>query len=102
MSKERRHYRADEKVNILKQHLLEKKAVSEICEQFGLAPNLFYRWQQEFFQNGSAAFERRRERPPVRLERKVSKLEAKLTIKNEVLAELMEEHVALKKNLGEI
>lgn len=102
MSKERRHYRAEEKVNILKLHLVEKKPVSEVCEQFGLAPNLFYRWQQEFFQNGALAFDRRRERPPARLERKVSELEAKLTLKNEVLAELMGEHVALKKSLGEI
>jgi hypothetical protein len=31
----------------------------------------------------------------------VAALEEKLTRKNEVLAELMEEHVALKKSLGE-
>lgn len=100
MSIKRRQYRAEEKVSILKLHLVEKKPVSEVCEQFGLAPNLFYRWQQEFFQNGTAAFEQRRERPPVRLERKISELETKLTLKNEVLAELMEEHIALKKSLG--
>jgi hypothetical protein len=35
------------------------------------------------------------------LERKVSALEEKLARKNEVLSELMEEHVALKKSLGE-
>lgn len=102
MSIKRRQYRAEEKVSILKLHLVEKKPVSEVCEQFGLAPNLFYRWQQEFFQNGTAAFERQREHPPVRLERKISELEAKLTLKNEVLAELMEEHIALKKSLGVI
>jgi hypothetical protein len=31
----------------------------------------------------------------------VEKLEAKLREKNEVIAELLEEHVALKKGLGE-
>lgn len=66
MSNERRQYRAEEKVNILKQHLVEKKPVSEVCEQFGVAPNLFYRWQQEFFQNWAPALEQRRERPPTR------------------------------------
>jgi transposase len=36
----------------------------------------------------------------VRLEKKVAELEEKLARKNEVLSELMEEHVALKKALG--
>jgi hypothetical protein len=35
------------------------------------------------------------------LEGKVSKLEAKLANKDEVIAEIMEEHVKLKKSLGE-
>jgi hypothetical protein len=36
------------------------------------------------------------------LEEKIVRLEKKLSQKNEVLSELMEEHVALKKSLGEI
>ena len=35
-------------------------------------------------------------------ERRIEKLEEKIQKKNEVLAELMEEHVILKKSLGEI
>jgi transposase len=38
----------------------------------------------------------------VKLEKQMAKLEGKLAQKNEVLAELMEEHVKLKKSLGEI
>ena len=34
--------------------------------------------------------------------RRIEALEAKLARRDEVLAELMEEHVALKKSLGEI
>jgi len=37
-----------------------------------------------------------------RLEKKVDQLNQKLVKKNEVLSELMEEHVKLKKNIGEI
>ena len=102
MENGRRKFSAQDKVGILKQHLLEKKAVSELCEQNGLQPNVFYRWQQEFFEHGVAAFERQREHPDTRLTRKVAELEGKLARKNDVLAELMEEHVALKKSLGEI
>ncbi len=102
MENGRRHFSARDKVNILKQHLLEKKPVSELCEQNGLHPNVFYRWQQEFFEHGQAAFERQRQRADARLSRKVTELEQKLARKNEVLAELMEEHVALKKSVGEL
>jgi transposase len=57
MNKPRRHFSGPEKVAILKRHLLEKTPVSDLCDEVGIAPNLFYRWQKEFFENGHAAFE---------------------------------------------
>ena len=54
----RRKFTGKEKVAILKQHLLEGKAVSDVCDAQGLNPTQFYRWQKEFFENGAAAFER--------------------------------------------
>ena len=43
MSKsQRRHFSAQEKVKILRLHLLEGKAVSDLCEEHGLNPSLFY------------------------------------------------------------
>jgi transposase-like protein len=104
MTKQRKHYSAPDKVAILRLHLLEKKPVSDVCEQFGIQPNLFYRWQKEFFENGAAAFEqsgKRRKTVEEVKDRKIAALEEKLRVKNEVLAELMEEHVQLKKELGE-
>jgi len=98
----RRRFTAQEKVGLLKQHLAEGKAVSEVCEAAGINPTMFYRWQQELFEHGAAVFERKPERSSARWERKVAELEEKLARKNEVLSELMEEHVALKKSLGEI
>jgi hypothetical protein len=54
--KPRRQYSPEEKVRILRLHLLEGKAVSEICEREGIHPTSFYQWQRTFFENGSAAF----------------------------------------------
>ena len=54
----RRKFTPQEKVAILRQHLLEGKPVSDVCDFHGLKPSLFYRWQKEFFENGSAAFEK--------------------------------------------
>ena len=57
MRKERKHYTAEEKVAILRRHLLDKVPVSDLCEELGLQPTVFYRWQKEFFENGAAAFQ---------------------------------------------
>ncbi|MCG2681925.1 MAG: transposase [Kiritimatiellae bacterium] len=55
MENGRRKFSAQEKVGILKQHLLEKKPVSELCEQNRLQPTVFYRWQQEFWHGSKHA-----------------------------------------------
>jgi transposase len=57
MNKTRRHFSGPEKVAILKRHLLEKTPVSDLCDELRIGPNLFYRWQKEFFENGHAAFQ---------------------------------------------
>jgi transposase len=104
MRKERKHYTAEEKVTILRRHLLDKVPVSQLCDENGLQPTVFYRWQKEFFENGVAAFQAK-ERPVRQVEEKQKRiefLEKKIQTKDEVLAELMAEHVALKKNLGEL
>src|SRR5713226_10618244 len=62
MRKERKHFTPEEKVAILRRHLLDKVPVSELCEELGLRPTVFYRWQKEFFENGAAAFQSQ-ERP---------------------------------------
>ena len=102
MSKTRKNYTAKEKVEILKKHLIDKIPVSQLCQQNQLNPNVFYRWQKEFFQNGDAAFEKTRSPKVDPREKKIQLLQQKLTQKNEVLAELMQEHLLLKKELGEL
>ena len=100
--KERKHYTAQEKVAVLRRHLLEKTPVSELCDTLHLQPTVFYRWLREFFEKGAAVFEPQPSKRRADLEQsRFEALEAKLRRKDEVLSELMEEHVALKKSLGE-
>jgi transposase len=104
MPRQRRHFTPDQKVALLRLHLLEKKPVSDICQENNLAVNLFYLWQKQFFENGAAAFDnpgKRRKAGPDPKDRQIAALQDKLQRKNEVLSELMEEHVQLKKGLGE-
>jgi transposase len=104
MKNPRRKFSAEEKVRILRLHLLEGQSISDLCDQHGLTPNIFYRWQKQFFENGVAAFERDgsgKGSQAKKLEQQVSHLQARLAHKDEVIAEIMSSHVALKKSLGE-
>ena len=101
MKKKRYNYRPEEKVAILKRHLVDRVPVSDLCDQYNLQPTVFYRWQKEFFEHGAAAFEKNRTGVKDHKTKRIELLEKKLQTKNEVLSELMEEHVKLKKNLGE-
>jgi len=55
LKKERRHWSADDKIRLLRLHLIEKQAISKICEEASLSPMQFYAWQEQLFANGSAA-----------------------------------------------
>ena len=96
----RRHFTPEEKVGILKRHLVDQVAVSDLCDELDLQPRLFYRWQQEFFENGASAFASDNSREGAQQERRIGQLEDKLQRKNEVLSELMEEHVQFKKSVN--
>jgi transposase-like protein len=104
MNSERRHFNPQEKITALKRHLLEGVPVSNICDQLGIAPTLFYRWQKELFENGHSLFENGRKAKAVEDAnvKKIEQLEAKLTRKNEVMAELMEALTLEKKRNGEL
>jgi transposase len=99
--KPRKQYSAEEKVAILREHLLEGKPVSEVCQAHQLQPTVFYAWQKTFFENGAVAFERKKPPAEKSKDRRIAALEEKLATKNEVIAELMEENVKAKKSNGE-
>lgn len=102
MTRERRHFSPQEKVKILREHLVDHKSISEVCEKHEIQPSLFYTWQKTFFENGAAAFEAASTPGRVSAEqKKIEKLEAKLQRKDEVMAELLTEHILLKKEIGE-
>ena len=74
----------------------------DLCDELGLQHTVFYRWQKDFFEHGAAAFERQSKVKQSESRRRSEALEAKLRRKDEVLAELLEEHVSLKKVLGRL
>src|SRR5262249_50556469 len=96
MTRQRRHFTPEQKVALLREHLVDKVPVSDVCEKAGIAVNLFYLWQKTFFENGQAAFtvnDKRRKTDTSAKDQQIAQLEDKLRRKHEVLSELMEEHV---------
>jgi len=104
---QRRHLPADQKVAIVRRHLLEGVPVSDLCDEFGIHPTQYYAWQKQLFEGAAATFERKPNTSNVRRQedaaaKKIAALESKMQQKNEVIAELLEEHVQLKKANGEL
>ena len=104
MTKARRHFSSPEKAAVVRRHLIEKVPVSDLCDEYGLQPTQIYTWQKQLFENASAAFERptRKSKQADAKDRQIAALQAKVQQKNEVVAELLQEHVQLKKELGEL
>jgi len=102
----RRQFSSEDKASAVKRHVVGGEAVSAVCEDLGIAPNLFYRWQKELFDHAAAAFEvkgrgKRGDGPARKLEQANEKLRARLAHKDNVIAEITQEYVTLKKSLGE-
>jgi transposase len=102
MRKPRKNYTPVEKAAILRRHLIDRVPISDLCDEYQLSPTLFYAWQKLFFENGATAFDRKNASPETQHLRTIAALRDKLQRKNEVVAELMEEHIQLKKELGEL
>jgi len=99
--KPRRQHSPEEKVRILRLHLLEHKPISQLCEEEGIHPTLFYQWQKAFFENGAAAFQRSpRTETSQRRDALVEQLQARLKRKDEVIAEIAEDLLREKKATG--
>lgn len=104
----RKKISASEKLAVLKRYLVEKKPISKLCEEFGLQPSQIYYWQTQLFEQGASVFERKNGKSDpnlqkiAKLEERVAQHEEKLTHKNEIIAELLEENVRAKKSIGEL
>ena len=102
MPKTRNQYSADQKVAILRRHLIDRISIADLCDEYKIHPTMFYQWQAQFFENGSAAFARKTNSAVTQHQKTIEQLEAKLQRKNEVKSELMEAHLQLKKERGEL
>jgi transposase len=89
-----------QKTKAVPSHAQDGAPVSQGCENLGIHPNQDYEWQKQAFSSLPHVFSIDTVRQEHSHQREVDNLKAKLFQKDEVIAELLTEHIALKKRLG--
>jgi transposase-like protein len=106
MKRDRRSFSPPQKAEVVRRHLIGKERVSDLAEELKVQPSQIHGWVKLVLDQAEKAFDRGAARSTQRVEgakdQKIVRLEEKLVKKNEVVAELMEAHVQLKKELGEL
>ena len=100
MKRTRRKFTPQDKAAIVREHLIEKVPVSDLCDKHGLKPTLFYRWQKEMMENMAPLFERQAGSESAALKRENEALRQRLAGKDHIIAQIMEDYVAVKKKNG--
>lgn len=101
MGKRRKRHTAEEKAAILRRHLVDRIPVSDLCDEYGIHPTIFYRWQKAMFENLPTVFEKGRDSEIAALKSKNEALRKKLAGKDRVIAQITEEYIEVKKTPGD-
>ena len=98
----RRMFTPEQKSKAVIRHLQDGIPASQICEELSIHPNQFYDWKKQALESMVGAFARKVVPTEARRQQQVvEQLQGKLAQKDEVIVELLTEHIKLKKSLGE-
>ena len=96
----RKRYSPEQIVTILREYFEEKRSVVDICEKYRIHPNQFYRWKKELFEKAPGLFAgKSRKADPVK---EIDALKDRLEDRDDVIAELLQENLKLKKQQGKL
>ena len=97
MTKHRKHFTAEQKAAIVRQHLVDRKSIADVCEKHGIQPTVFYRWQKQVFDNLPALFEKSASGRRTQSEARIATLKTQLARKDSVIAEITQDYIDAKK-----
>ena len=100
MGKNRKYHTSNQKAAILREHLIDKMSVADLCDKHGISPTVFYGWQKKMFENLHQLFDRKRGSRASSLESQNLALKETISQKDTVIAEIMGDFVEVKKTLG--
>lgn len=95
----RKRYTAQQKVEILREHLTNGVPISVLCERYGFSPQIFQVWKKQLFEGALDIFNK----PKGKQKREASKIEhlqKKLSDRDSLITELVSRKHPAKKNLN--
>lgn len=99
MSK-RTRFTAEQKVQIIREFLENKVSVSQLSEQYGIHPNVIYKWKNDLFEGALKTFSGEHSNKINKESIKIKQLEAKLRDRDSLITEIVTENISIKKNFG--
>jgi transposase-like protein len=97
----RRSWSADDKIGIIRKHLLKVKLV-DTCDENGIHPTMFSTWLKTVLEAGREALAGTSKKEVRAKDYLISKHQKEIERKNQIIAELTGEILDLKKELGDI
>jgi transposase-like protein len=91
----------EQKLAILKEHLVDKVPIADLCKKHGIVPSGYYLWQKQLFEGVFGTSSPKLEQLPqlTKAQKRIKQLEQKVQKKDEILGEMMEDYIRLKKNI---
>ena len=95
-----RRWTAEEKAEIVRRHLQEGMSIANLAEETGAAPGQIYRWCKEGLEGLEGVFLRSNRRERRAADKALATRETRIRQLQEVVTELSEEVLRLKKTNG--
>jgi transposase len=95
--KEKRHYSAEFKVKVIREHLENQVSIGKLSDQYKLNPNVLYKWKKELFEGALKIYSREVQSTANQHDKKYKYLEEKLQQKDSLISELVSDNIELKK-----
>jgi transposase-like protein len=95
MARERRSWKAEDKLRILEEARVAGHGINEVCRRYQISPTLFYQWERHMRRAALEALQGYKRGPKV--PDRVVELEAEIQRLREAITEVTLENLALKK-----
>lgn len=98
----RKHLSPEQKTIILRELLENQVPISQLAEKYNIHVNDIYRWKKQLFEGAAIILKSKAGKPRQSSvqDRKIDQLEKKLKQRDEVISEIVQENIELKKNLN--
>lgn len=98
---QRKQYKAEQKVMILRELLENNVPISQLSEKYGVHPNDIYSWKKKLFESASDIFTPKvsNQKQTSAEQKKIEKLQAKLKDRDEAISYLLRENIEIKKSI---